>query len=388
MAQIVMCSSFNPECESIQEFFQRFKCQMSDQLHRLRSNDIKQASLLLRALPVSVISEIQRRIAPLLLTDATLDIIEKHLLQQYTVVKSTIGASVEFITCKQDNLNLEDYARKLNTLAAACKYPHDCLDRLLRDTFVAGLSSSAILSSLIQVCDDLSFRETVERAKLLQTYSQDTKLILSDRSIVHATTSESARNTSQNPPRGSIPPKTYLCYRCGSKGEHYSNDCSAKSRTCNICHKVGHIAKICQKSRNTDNSHRNTSSKQRCNNVHEPAPSCKLHSCTCTHDKSSKQRCNNVHDPAPSCALHSCTCTHDAIHGLQVQHNPPCATSVISGCPLSRASCPANHAAVHNTPTPQSTQRGSNSYHPVPSVSSHSLPSIDVNNSFSDAFLV
>jgi len=166
-SQFSSCPPFDPECETIQEFFQRFKCQMSDALHKFRNDDLKLSSLLLKSLPVPIISEIQRRISPVLLTDATFDVLEQHLLQQYSSSKSTIGASVEFLSCKQGHLGLEDYARKLNSLAALCKYPSDCLDRLLRDTFVAGLSSSAILTSIIQVCDELSFRETVEKAKLL-----------------------------------------------------------------------------------------------------------------------------------------------------------------------------------------------------------------------------
>ena len=188
------CSAFDPELESVQEFLKRFQVQNSDLLHKFRNDDAKKASLLIKALPVSIISDLQRRLAPVLLTDASYDDIHDNLLQQFSSQKSTIGSSVQFLTCKQQHRqSFEEYARQLNSLASPCNYPSTCLDRLLHDTFVAGISNSAILSSLIQVCDQLSFRETVERAKLLETYRQDVDSIRSTR--LPATTQFTLRQT-------------------------------------------------------------------------------------------------------------------------------------------------------------------------------------------------
>ena len=249
MSSLQACSPFDQQLESIQEFFQRFNCQMSEALHKVRNDDLKKAKLLIRYLPVAVISELQRRIAPALLTDATFDVIEEHLLQQFSASKSTVGASVQFLTYRQQSgQSLEEYSRKLNSLASVCDYPSDCLDRLLRDAFVAGLNSPAILSTLIQECDKLTFRDTVERAKLLQTFRSDADKIHSSR--VHATSEEIVcgevnkighKKTSQTCPRSS-----YLCYRCGVKGQHFSNNCEAIGKVCRKCNKTGHLARICQ----------------------------------------------------------------------------------------------------------------------------------------------
>ena len=125
------CSPFDPQLETVSEFFQRFQCQMSEHLHKHRNDDIKRASILLKFLPVPIISDLQRRLAPTLLQDATYDDIKDHLNQQYSTTKSTVGASVQFLTCKQQpGQSLEDYGRKLNNLASLCKYPADSLDRL------------------------------------------------------------------------------------------------------------------------------------------------------------------------------------------------------------------------------------------------------------------
>ena len=251
MSLPISCAPFDQELESIDEFFQRFDCQMSDQLHKVRNDDIKRANLLVKFLPVSVISELQRRISPIQLRDATYDVIEEHLRQQYGTSKSTVGASVQFLTYKQQSgQSIEDYSRKLNSLASQCGYPAECLDRLLRDIFVAGLQSSTVLTTLIQECDKLSFRQTLERAKLLNAFQNDVEKINSSRQKVYSTSEEiQYEDANKVDAKKAIPKDNYLCYRCGVKGKHFSNDCFAKSRKCHQCDKLGHIARICQQSK-------------------------------------------------------------------------------------------------------------------------------------------
>ena len=182
------CAPFDPELESIQEFFQRFQCQMAEPLHKARNDDLKRANILVQFLPVNIVSELQRRLSPTLLGDATYDEISNHLHQQFSTSKSTVGASVQFLTYKQQSgQSIEDYSRKLNSLAFQCNYPAACLDRLLRDAFVAGLLSPSILETLIQECDQLTFRQTLERAKLLETFRKDVdKISSSHHHRVHA----------------------------------------------------------------------------------------------------------------------------------------------------------------------------------------------------------
>ena len=249
-----VCSPFNPEEENFSEFLQRFQCQCSDQLHKCRNNETQKAHLLIKCLPVSCVTALQRRIAPVQLSDADYDLVVENLSQQYKTSKSLVGASVTFLNYKQKpQQSLEDYSNNLNKLAADCDYPSACLDRLLRDTFVANLASPVILSSLIQVCDDLTFRETLERAKLLEAFNRDVKDIHSQHSEFYRHKVYQVENIEESDPdhafqvtQRKTPPPQYLCYRCGEKGLHFSDKCKAKNFKCNVCHKLGHLARICQ----------------------------------------------------------------------------------------------------------------------------------------------
>lgn len=62
---------FHHEIESITEFLERFKVQNSAVLQAEGTSEQQQASLLCRALPVNVITNVQRRIKPTNLSEAT-----------------------------------------------------------------------------------------------------------------------------------------------------------------------------------------------------------------------------------------------------------------------------------------------------------------------------
>ena len=117
------CSFFDPEVETVQEFLERFAVQMSDALHKVRSDSLKQAALLLRALPVNMVTDLQRRIAPTKLSEATYDLLKANLVQAYSVKKSLVGASINFFRCKQESTqNIEEFSRQLKFLASQCDF--------------------------------------------------------------------------------------------------------------------------------------------------------------------------------------------------------------------------------------------------------------------------
>ena len=67
---------------------------------------------------------------------------------------------------------MEEYARVLNDMVVKCEFTAVAVDRFLYDILVA-VSSSAILSKLITKTADLTFKETLEKAKLLESFRKD-----------------------------------------------------------------------------------------------------------------------------------------------------------------------------------------------------------------------
>ena len=67
--------------------------------------------LLAYALPVEVLTSIQRKLKPTLLTEAKFENIEIHLKSLYSTKKSIVGADVAFVTRKQlPQESIENYS--------------------------------------------------------------------------------------------------------------------------------------------------------------------------------------------------------------------------------------------------------------------------------------
>ena len=92
---------YDKEAETIDEFLTRFSLQASDQLHHLRNNERKKVVLLMKALPFSVFTDVQRAMAPNNIADASFDDVTSTLVSLYSTKKSVLGASVQFFNCKQ-----------------------------------------------------------------------------------------------------------------------------------------------------------------------------------------------------------------------------------------------------------------------------------------------
>ena len=87
-------AQFNPDQETCNEFLERFTVQNSDLIEKAGTDGKKKAAVLVKALPVPVITDLQRRIKPMKLSDATYDELEGKLKTQFETKKSIVGASV------------------------------------------------------------------------------------------------------------------------------------------------------------------------------------------------------------------------------------------------------------------------------------------------------
>ena len=245
--------TFHPDIETVEEFLQRFKLQNAEALDKAGNDSKKKAILLANCLPIAVVTDVQRRLKPKMLTDATFEEIEKHLTSSYGVKKSIIGAAVSFVNRKQrQQESIETYSKVINQMASECCYSDCCRDRMCRDVFISGLRSTRLISALITECEKQTFMECVTKAKTLEQVSQDVEDI-NPSARVNATFSGQNRNksnqqsnrNSNNQSKDKKVPENYTCRRCSSKGKHFAEKCWAKNRKCEYCTKTGHIAKAC-----------------------------------------------------------------------------------------------------------------------------------------------
>jgi len=308
----IACAPFNSEQETVLEFIQRFKVQCSEQLARAGQDGKKKAIELVKVLPVNVVTDLQRRIKPVLLSDATYDELEEKLTTQYEVKKSIVGASVQFLNRKQlSNESIENYARVLNDLASSCKYSDCCRDRMLRDTFVSGLRNSVILSGLLPDCEGKNFNDCVEKAKLLEQVTADAQDIKLD------------PNSTKSYKVSMTVPNNYICVRCGSKAKHFSKNCYALKLTCNSCKKKGHISKVCKskfsKAHAVGDGCVATPDNTQQRSTNHGSSCCASHSPITSHCPG-KQRSSHVtadytsatsETSTPTTNTHTCMCTHN-----------------------------------------------------------------------------
>ena len=246
---------YAPSIESVEEFIQRFKLQNNDKLTAASANPTKCAMLLANCLPITILTDIQRRLKPKLLTNATYEELEANLLGSYGVKKSIIGAAVAFLNRKQKpQESIENYSKVLNELASQCKYLDCCRDRMLRDVFLSGLRSSRLISALITEGEERKFSECVEKAKLLEQVTQDVQDMnpaekVHPQNKVFPSRNEHSKNKSFTKGAGAARksiPTNYKCIRCGAANKHLAEDCFAINVTCHTCNKKGHISKACR----------------------------------------------------------------------------------------------------------------------------------------------
>ena len=243
---------FQPMIESVEEFLDRFEVQNAAALLKAGEDDSKKASLLSTVLPVNVLTDIQRRLKPTRLTQATYNNIRDNLISSYTIKKSVIGAAVNFVNRKQKvHETIEEYSKALNELASKCNYSDCCRDRLIRDVFISGLKSSKIISALISDCEEKKFQECVEKAKIIEQINQDVEDISPVASAYPANKVSPGKRFFNPKKRGKLTPKNYTCFRCGAKDRHFTSDCYAIKMKCNSCSKVGHLAKVCRANKST-----------------------------------------------------------------------------------------------------------------------------------------
>ena len=146
--------------------------------------------------------------APNNIADASFDDVTSTLVSLYSTKKSVLGASVQFFNCKQKpGQSIEDYVRDIKYFSQQCGFQAEVsLSRIQRDVFLAGLDSTSVTTSILQIYDDLSFDEAVTKAKAFTQLRQDASMLHNP--VHHADTFDNAH-------RMQSLHQSYVCVRCG-----------------------------------------------------------------------------------------------------------------------------------------------------------------------------
>ena len=192
-------------------------------------------------------------------------------------------------------------------------YNDCCRDRLLRDAFVSGLHSSTIMTKLLQECENKKFNDCVEKAKILEQYTNDAIDIKQE---IKQHSSFKLNTKSYNKKKGNKVPFNYVCIRCTDKGKHFQNDCFAIDMECDKCGRIGHIKKAClskpgskTNALNEEEEEQGTSDERGIKERHE----C---SCTGSCHKERANHCTLKHDTPTS--------SKSRVHAQSVYHHNNC----------------------------------------------------------------
>ena len=245
---------FDPNVMSFEEFKDTFQSMNSDVLSKTGAGaNTKKINALLHSLPVPIMLDLRRRITPITFGTAQYEDLMNQLEASYSTKKNVVSAAVLFLHRRQQvGESIEAFAKCLNDLASQCGYKDCCRDRLIRDSFIAGLKSRSLITKIINACEDKTLNQCVAEVKAIDQVDQDVDNTFARSGLNTFAIQEerqqyrNSASPTKNYHERSRVPEHYVCIRCTARGKHEASKCFALKLKCNKCNKIGHIARACK----------------------------------------------------------------------------------------------------------------------------------------------
>ncbi|KAL0869007.1 hypothetical protein ABMA27_007328 [Loxostege sticticalis] len=154
-----------------------------------------------------------------------LDLLQTHLQPK----PSTLAERYRFRQRRQHvEESIANYVADLKKLTRYCEFGSQ-LEENMRDQFVCGLRSETIRQRLFAE-ENLSYNRAISLAISLEAAERDSNAVENNKPLFKDT-EVNAVNVEK-------------CFVCG-KFNHQSSECRYKNYTCSLCHKIGHLRRMC-----------------------------------------------------------------------------------------------------------------------------------------------
>ena len=176
-------------------------------------------------------------IRPSTFSDLTLAQIVSKLKERTTEETIEIAERYKFFKRQQQpGETIIEYMSGLKQLASTCNFSA-YLDTALRDQFVCGMRDSRMQRELLSV-KDLTLTLALQKSQAIEVATKETENF---QQLSSGETGSGATHALEQATHGQFG----KCYRCGS-GQHKARNCLHKDKRCNLCKKVGHLARVCK----------------------------------------------------------------------------------------------------------------------------------------------